>query len=268
MRVGLLGAGAIGEFVLEATSKGQAGSAKIVAVAARGSAASKAVAAKYGVPYVHAEDLPNHDVRVIVEAAGHTGLIRHGLAYVKRGVNLVVLSAGALSDDDLLASLIKACRESGARMYVPSGGIAGMDGVKAMMIAGAEVSITTRKPPRAWKSIEYVERLGVDLDSMKEPIVLYDGEARRGVKYFPQNVNIAAVLSLAGAGFDKTKLRVVADPTIDKNIHEIRAAGPTGSMMVRMENVPLPSNPKTAWQAALSSVAILKHLAEPMWVGG
>jgi aspartate dehydrogenase len=81
-------------------------------------------------------------------------------------------------------------------------------------------------------------------------------------------VNIAAVLSLAGAGFDKTRLRVVADPTIDKNIHEIRASGPTGTMTIAMENVPIPSNPKTSWQAALSSVAILKHLAEPMWVGG
>jgi aspartate dehydrogenase len=268
MRVGLLGVGAIGEFVLDATSKGQAGEAQIVAVAARGSAASKAVASKYGVPYVAADDLPNHNVRVIVEAAGHASLIQHGLGYVRRGVDLVVLSAGALSDDDLLASLIRACRESGARMYVPSGGIAGMDGLKALMIAGAEVSMTTRKPPRAWKSIAYVEQLGVDLDHMTEPVVLYDGEARRGVKYFPQNVNIAAVLSLAGAGFDRTKLRVVADPTIDKNIHEIRASGPTGSMTVKMENVPVPSNPKTAWQAALSSVAILKHLAEPMWVGG
>jgi aspartate dehydrogenase len=268
MRVGLLGAGAIGEFVLEAASDGRAGAAKIVAVAGRGSAAGRAAAAKYGAQYVDARELANHDVRVIVEAAGHGGLVEHGLAYLKRGVDLVVLSAGALADDDLFASLINACRASGARVYVPSGGIAGMDGLKALMIAGAQVSLTTRKPPRAWKNIEYVEKLGVDLDEMREPVVLYDGEARRAVRYFPQNVNIAAVLSLAGVGFDKTKLRVIADPTIDKNIHQIRAVGPTGSMTVTMENVPMPSNPKTAWQAALSSVAILKQLAEPMWVGG
>lgn len=268
MRVGLLGTGAIGEFVLEAASKGHAGAAKIVAAAGRGSAAGRALALRYGVHYVDARELPNHDVRVIVEAAGHAGLIQHGVTYLERGVDLVVLSAGALSDDDLLASLLDACRTSGARMYVPSGGIAGMDGLKALMVAGAEVSLTTRKPPRAWKNIDYVERLGVDLDTMQEPVVLYDGEARRGVKYFPQNVNVAAVLSLAGAGFDRTRLRVIADPTIDKNVHEIRAVGPTGSMTVTMENVPMPSNPKTAWQAALSSVAMLKHLAEPMWVGG
>jgi aspartate dehydrogenase len=268
MRVGLLGVGAIGEFVLDAASTGQAGAARIVAVAARGSPAGRAVAARFGVPYVEAADLPNYNLRVIVEAAGHAGLIQHGLAYLERGVDLVVLSAGALSDDDLLASLVQACRDSGARMYVPSGGIAGMDGLKALMVAGAEVSLTTRKPPRAWKGIAYVEKLGVDLDTLQEPVVLYEGEARRGVTYFPQNVNIAAVLSLAGVGFDKTNLRVIADPTIDKNVHQIRAAGPTGSMTVTMENVPMPSNPKTAWQAALSSVAMLKHLAEPMWVGG
>jgi aspartate dehydrogenase len=266
--VGLLGVGAIGEFVLEAVSKGRAGPARVVAVAARGSAASKSVAAKHGVPYVAAEDLPDHNVRVIVEAAGHAGLVTHGFAYLRRGVDLIVLSAGALSDDDLLASLIGAARASGARIYVPSGGIAGMDGLKALVIAGAEVSMTTRKPPGAWKDVEYVERLGVDLDDMAEPVVLYDGEARRGVKHFPQNVNIAAVLSLAGVGFDRTRLRVVADPTIERNTHEIHASGPTGSMTIKMENVPIPSNPKTAWQAALSAVAMLKHLAEPMWVGG
>jgi aspartate dehydrogenase len=114
------------------------------------------------------------------------------------------------------------------------------------------------KPPAAWKNIAYVEEQGLDLDRMTEPTTLFEGAARAGVPLFPANVNIAAVLSMAGIGFDRTKLKVVAHPGITRNTHLIEIDGATGSITVKLENVPAPENPKTAWLACYSALAALK----------
>ena len=100
--------------------------------------------------------------------------------------------------------------------------------------------------------------MGIDLDSLTQARVLFDGTAREGVPHFPQNVNIAAVLSMAGIGFDRTRLRVVADPALKLNTHTIRIRGASGTITIVLENVPSPENPKTAWLACYSALAALK----------
>jgi aspartate dehydrogenase len=114
------------------------------------------------------------------------------------------------------------------------------------------------KPPAAWRGIPYVEKLKIDLGTLREPFVLFDGAARDGVPHFPANVNIAAVLSMAGIGFDRTHLKVVADPLISHNTHQISVRGKTGTITIKLENVPAPENPKTAWLACYSALAALK----------
>lgn len=266
-RVGLLGCGAIGTFILESIEKGWAGDARVVAVAGRGSAQSRATAARFGIPFVDPADLPNHDPRVIVEAAGHSALQTYVPAYLGQGIDVITLSAGALADSDLGDTLLRSAGGGGAQLHVPSGGIAGLDGIKALAPAGTEVTITTTKPPRAWKGVDAVEALGIDLDRMSGPIVLFEGSARQACVLFPQNLNIAAALSMAGSGFDRTQVRVVADPHIERNIHDIAADGPLGRIRVRVENVPTPANPKTAYLACLSAVAILRQFSSPIRIG-
>ena len=149
-----------------------------------------------------------------------------------------------------------------ALLYVPSGGIGGFDALKAACAAGVdEVTIAVTKPPAAWKGIPYVEGLGIDLDGLDGPVTLFEGTAREGVPHFPANVNIAAALSLAGIGFDGTRLLVVADPELKFNTHFIRIRGPSGSIDLRFENVPSPENPKTSWLACYSALAALRELA-------
>jgi aspartate dehydrogenase len=114
------------------------------------------------------------------------------------------------------------------------------------------------KPARAWKNIAYVDKLGIDLDHLTGPVTLYEGPARAGVPLFPANVNIAAVLSMAGIGFDRTRLKVVADPALAHNTHVIDISGKTGNINIRVQNVPAPDNPKTAWLACYSALAALK----------
>ena len=270
MRIGIIGGGTIARLFLDHIARGDLGEARVVAILGReASARSRALAAEYGVELAATLDrLLETRPKVIVEAAGHEALCAYAERVLSAGVDLIVLSAGAMADDALRDRLEAAARASGALLYVPSGGIGSLDAIKAAVVAGVdEVEIVSAKPPRAWKGIDYVERLGVDLDRLSTPYVLYDGPARAGVKHFPQNVNIAAVLSMAGIGFDRTRLVALADPTITTNTHTIRAKGKTGEIAITLKNVPSPENPKTAWLACYSALAALRQLQSPIRYG-
>ena len=169
---------------------------------------------------------------------------------------------GPHSDAGLRRAAQSAAGAPGALLYVPSGGIGGLDALKTACLAGVdEVTIKVAKPPAAWKGIAYVEARGIDLEALQEPLTLFAGPAREGVPHFPQNVNIAAVLSMAGIGFDRTRLEVVADPGLKLNTHTIRVSGNCGRMTLVLENVPAPENPKTSWLACYSALAALGSLA-------
>jgi aspartate dehydrogenase len=263
MRVAILGGGTIARLCLEYLRRGELAGIEAVAIAGRGEfSRGKSLAAEFGLPYVAgAHALLAHRPDAVLEAASHQAVAAHLVPMLAAGVSVIVLSAGALADDRLRADAEAAARRSGALLYVPSGGIGGLDALKAACAAGVdEVSIRVAKPPAAWRDIPYVEKLGLDLEALDSARVLFSGTAREGVPHFPQNVNIAAVLSLAGIGFDRTRLEVVADPAITRNTHTIRVSGKSGSFTVVMENVPAPQNPKTAWLACFSSLAALKEL--------
>ena len=270
MRIGLLGGGVIARLFLENIARGSLGEAQVVAVAGRGPASrGKALAEAFGVPYVvGTEALIAARPDVVVEAASHDAVREHGEPLLASGIALIVLSGGALCDDRLRERLERAAAEHGALLYVPSGGIGGLDALKAVCAAGAhEVTLAVTKPPAAWKGIPYVERLGIDLDRLEGPATLFDGSAREGVPHFPANVNIAAVLSLAGIGFDRTRLKVVADPALRFNTHYIHIAGETGKIDLRFESVPSPDNPKTAMIACFSALAAFKQFNSPVRYG-
>lgn len=271
MRIGIIGGGTIARLFLEHVKRGDLGDANVIAILGRSAASSGAtLAQEYGVEFVTTlEALIERRPEVVVEAASHDAVRAHGAPLLARGIALIVLSAGALCDDVLRETLEAAARESGALLYVPSGGIGGLDALKAACLAGVDtVTIAVTKPPAAWKGIPYVAKLKVDLDRLHEPHVLFDGSAREGVPHFPANVNIAAVLALAGIGFDRTRLKVVADPTLTYNTHFIEVKGASGNVSVKLENVPAPENPKTAWLACYSALAALRSLTSRVRYGG
>jgi aspartate dehydrogenase len=259
MRVALLGGGTIARLVLERRPEG----IEIVSLCGRGpSSRGVSLAREFSIPYVaNRKDLLATRPQVVIEAASHDALREHLVPLLEAGVSVIVLSAGALADERLKLQAEKAAEASGALFYVPSGGIGGLDALKTACIAGVEeVSIQVAKPPAAWTGIPYVDRLGVDLGNLKSAKTLFEGPAREGVPHFPQNVNIAAVLSLAGIGMDRTRLKVVADPALELNTHTIRVSGAAGRMTVVLENVPAPENPKTSWLACYSVLAALRAL--------
>ncbi len=270
MRVGIIGGGTIARLFLEHIRRGDLGRARVVAIVGRSEQSKgRQLAKEYRVPFVlDIKALLAKKPDVVVEAASHDAVRDYGEAILRKKIALIVLSGGALSDDTLRGRLERAALKSGALLYVPSGGIGGLDALKAACVAGVdEVTIAVNKPPPAWKGIPHVERLGVDLDSLREPRILFDGPAREGVPLFPANVNIAAVLSMAGIGFDRTRLKVIAVPGLTHNTHLIEIKGRTGNVSVKLENVPAPDNPKTAWLACYSALAALKAAKSPVRYG-
>jgi aspartate dehydrogenase len=266
MRVALLGGGTIARLVLERCPPG----IEISAIAGRTASSRGALLAReFRIPYLLGlEALLAARPAAVLEAASHDAVRENLLPLLEAGVSVVVLSAGALADDALREAAEAAAARSGALFYVPSGGIGGLDALKTACLAGVdEVSIEVAKPPAAWKGIAFVERSRVDLDALRAPHILFEGPAREGVPHFPQNVNIAAVLAIAGIGMDRTRLKVVADPALTLNTHTIVVSGASGRISIVLENVPAPQNPKTSWLACYSALAALREIESKVRYG-
>lgn len=183
------------------------------------------------------------------------------------GRRVMVMSVGGMVGH--LDELYVLARKYNAQAYFPSGAISGIDALKAANIAGVQkVVLTTRKHPDAFKGVEYVERKFRNaLKGLKKDKVLFSGTAAAAVKYFPQNVNVAAVLGLAGVGMYKTKVRIIASPDVRKNIHEVLIESSAAKIFTRTENILHPQNPKTSYLAVLSAMATLKQILQPVKIG-
>ena len=204
-------------------------------------------------------------VDLVVEAAPASAMDAIAKATLSAGKDLMALSGGALLERDDLFALAAA---NGATIYVPSGAIAGLDGV-AGAAAGRVDSVTmvTRKPPAGLMGAPGVEKAGIDLADVREPTVVFEGDALEACRLFPANVNVSAALSMAGVGARRTRIRIYADPTVDRNTHEITAEGEFGKLTVRIENVQSPSNPRTGIMSALSALAALRRMTSGVRVG-
>lgn len=268
MRIGIIGGGVIARLVLE--HRAGLGGVEVAGILGRSEASrGKTLAASFDLPFVTSLGaLIALKPDAVIEAASHDAVRQHAAPLLEAGIPVIVLSGGALCDDALRGKLERLAAEKRALLYVPSGGIGGLDALKAACAAGVdEVEIAVTKPPAAWKEIPYIERLGIDLDRLAGPTTLFDGTARDGVPHFPANVNIAAVLSMAGVGFDRTRLKVVADPALEFNTHYITIRGRTGTISLKFESVPSPDNPKTALLACYSALAAIKALGSPVRYG-
>jgi aspartate dehydrogenase len=269
MRIALLGGGVIGRLFLEEVAAGSV-DAEVVAVCGRdpGSRAA-ALARAHGLPFVRSTaGLVALRPELVIEAASHEAVREHVEALLDQRIGVMVLSGGALADDALRLRLEHAARTNNALLYVPSGGIGGLDAIRAAAASGIEEArITINKPPAAWKDIPYVERLGIDLDALTAPAILFEGSVREGAPHFPANVNISAALALAGAGFDRTRVTVVADPALRFNMHVIRVKARTGTIDLRFENTHSAESPKTTLLACFSVIAAARGLSTPVRYG-
>lgn len=204
-------------------------------------------------------------VDVVVEAAPSEAFHEIATATLSAGKTLVVLSAGALLDQyDSYAAL---ARKRRGAIHVASGAIGGLDALAAAAVGQVEsVTVVTRKPPRALAGAPYLQAQGLDVLEFREPRVVFEGSAREACRGFPANVNVMAAVSLAGIGPDRTRVRIVVDPAVARNTHDLEVVGSFGRFHLHIENVPT-ENPRTGVLAAQSVIATLTRLASPIRVG-
>ncbi|MEM9630026.1 MAG: aspartate dehydrogenase [Pseudomonadota bacterium] len=204
------------------------------------------------------EDLSLLRFDFAVECAGHEGLQMFGADVLRKGIRLGILSAGALTDADVVKGLEEASQAGAAQFEILSGAIAGLDALRALRGADLhEVHLTSRKPPASWQGSAAEEI--VDLDACDQAVELFSGSAREAARRFPKNANVAAATALAGLGFDRTEVTLIADPHVTQNTHELRAVGDFGGFTTRLESPPLPDNPRTSAMAALSALAAIRR---------
>ena len=271
MRVAVIGVGSIGRYLVESIQAGKAGTARVVGLAARPGAEARLakLATTAGCPWtIDPLALVAEKPDIVVEAASQAAVRQYVVPLLEAGVDVLVMSGGALADPALMAQVAQAAEANGRRVHVPAGAIGGLDVLNAATLAGLdEVTLVTSKPPRALAGAPFFETHPVDLDAIRERTVIFEGPAAEAVRLFPANVNVAAALSLAGIGTERTRMQVVADPTLDRNVHEVFARGGFGEIRRRVANVPSPTNPKTSFLACLSALATLRRLAGSVQIG-
>ncbi|MEA2054242.1 MAG: aspartate dehydrogenase [Candidatus Thermoplasmatota archaeon] len=205
-----------------------------------------------------AEDFNNFlgKVDIVFEAASQEAIRQYAEKVIDAGKDLIIMSIGSLFDDTLRKRLERKAKEKKCKIYLPSGAVCGIDGIKAARADDIdEVTLVTTKSPSS---------LGRELEKRT---ILFDGSAREAVKKFPRNINVAACLSIAGIGFDETRVKIVADPVVKCNSHKILAHGKFGRLRAEVENLPNPNNPGSSYLASLSAIATLRRAINPIQIG-
>jgi aspartate dehydrogenase len=170
----------------------------------------------------------------------------------------MIMSVGALLDESVFEILFDACKEFKKKIYLPSGAIAGLDAIKSVKDELESVTLVTTKNPKALAGAKFFETSNMDANAIAQKTTIFEGTAKEAVTLFPANINVAALLSLAGLGSTKTAVKIVADPATDKNTHRIEAAGKFGKITISVENIPDKTNPKTSRLAILSAIECLR----------
>ena len=200
-----------------------------------------------------ADELLRLEPEVVVELAGHAALRCWGPSVLRAGIDLLMLSVGVLAEPETERAVLGAASTGGSQAVVLSGGIGGLDAIASAWVGGlTRVTHTARKPARTLLPPEQAVEL-------REPRELFRGSVREGALLFPESINVAAAVGLAGIGLDRTVVCVVADPAVDRNRHEVLAEGAFGQLRFEIANVPSEGNPKTGKLVAMSVVHALRR---------
>jgi aspartate dehydrogenase len=265
LTVAIGGLGAIGWPLARRLDEGLPG-LRLAAVAARDMAAARRKTGELRRPVpVLPLDALAAEADVVVECVPAAAFDEIAGPAVDLGRILLPLSCGALLSRP---RLIERAAATGARIIVPTGALLGLDAVRAAAQGPVQsVTLTTRKPPAGLAGAPHVERNRIDLAAVREPTLVFEGSARDAAAGFPANINVAAALSLAGIGPDRTRVEIWADPTVERNTHTVTVEAEAARFRMTIEGVPSPENPRTGRLTPLSVVATLRGLVEPLRVG-
>jgi aspartate dehydrogenase len=264
LRVGLAGLGTVGREVARRLEAGIAGLVlTAVAVRDRDKARRNLPRLGLGIAVSDLADLARQ-CDVVVECLPAAFFRAVAVPAVEEGKIFMPLSVGQLLEN---FDLVERARATGARILVPTGALIGLDAVRAAAEGEIRsVRMVTRKPPRSLEGAPFLLEHGISLEHLTAPLKVFDGSARAGARGFPANLNVAAALSLAGIGPDRTRLEIWADPALERNVHTIEVDADSARFTMTIENVQS-ENPRTGKITALSVVAALRGLVSELKVG-
>lgn len=265
-RLGIGGLGGIGLAVARKVDAGEIEGITLTAVSARDrdKAAAKLAGFRSPPKFVTLAELSEH-ADVVLEAVPARHFAEIAQPAIARGRIFMPLSVGQLLTH---MSLIDEAKRTGARIFVPTGALLGLDAVRAVAEGDVEsVKIITRKPPRGLVGAPWLTQNAISMDNVTEPMRVFSGTAREAIAGFPANVNVAVALSLAGIGPDRTTIEIWADPAVTRNTHTIEVKAAASDFTMTIANVPSEENPATGKVTALSAMAALRRLTATLVVG-
>lgn len=259
MNIGLIGAGAIANFLLQQLAENKEDSLQIKSVYVRNKEKYRALEQQFAITlYSDLEAFLASNIDLVVEAATIEAVQQFVPTIIKHKP-VVLISIGALADERLAQHLYDLATAHNHKLYLPSGAIGGLDLLQNAHALGTVevVTLTTRKPAHSLIN-----------ENIETAQIIFEGTAREAIQRFPKNMNVSIVLALASIGFDATRVSLVADPHIEQNIHQVDIIGDFGEATLTIKNNPLPQNPKTSYLAAMSILGTLKRLNDKLIIGG
>lgn len=194
---------------------------------------------------------------IVIECAGHSGIKQFGPGVVARGIDLMIASVGALADQGFAEKMARAA-QGDAKIWIPSGAVAGIDGLLAARTAGLKhVTYTSVKPPIAWNGTPAESKLVGT--AREQRTVFFEGSAREAAIHYPQNANVGATVAFAGFGLDRTRVKLVSDPAVTGPLGIIEADGDFGTFRFEILAYASPINPKTSVITAHSIVMAVRE---------
>ncbi len=265
IRIGLVGCGTIGRGVAVFIQREYAGRARVVALHDVQRSPAEALQRRLTPrPAIVPLSTLIRRSDIVVETASIEAAQRLVPQALRGRRSLVVMSTGGLLQHRAWRRL---ARSPERRVYIPSGALAGLDGVGALAMGPIRRAVlTSRKPPQALAAAPYVRRRGLRLTGLKRPRVLFDGSPQQAIRAFPQNANVAATLALALGPRGRARIRIIADPSLRTNVHELEVEGAAGRLQCRVESRPS-ANPKTSELAVYSAQLAVRRLLDPVVIG-
>lgn len=268
LKIGIVGCGAIGASLANAIVSEFSDKAELASLYDINIESSYKLANKFSNQKLVALNLGDliNKVDLVIEATKADSAFEIAKKAITLGKDIMIMSVGGIIEHDEELEVL--ANDKGVNIFIPSGAVCGIDGLKAASRSKIhKVILTTKKPPKAFLGAPYVLKRKIRLDNISEDTVIFEGNAFSATRAFPQNINVAATLSIAGIGPENTVVRIVASPNINRNTHEIEIDSDAGKIFIRTENVIHPDNPKTSYLAVLSAVATLKQILEPIKIG-
>lgn len=199
-------------------------------------------------------------VDLVIESASQSAVKEYLKSILLKQKDILIMSVGSFADSIFFSDVIQFIHDHGNNIYIPSGAIAGIDAIKSVKKFITSVTLTTTKNPKSLRGAPFFEISNIDLDSLHKKTIIFEGSAKEAVEQFPANVNVAALLALVGLGMEKTKVMIIADPSILINKHEIQVTGKFGEFIFKVKNIPSSKNPKTSYLAILSAIECIRSI--------